>query len=594
MMTKLLSGLLLCLALCAPAAAQTARDRARDADPLAEAFRVASRVLTESGREHSLVFLVNMHARAGRLDEALRAASAIEENWTKAVQLCRLANSLAESGQLERAAEVMSVSLGLVEHEDSYGFAEGVLSEMLGGESRTIRDIRPRSERREGLAGRLIKAGRGAEVAPLLERARAVAVSADFEEDKAVAVLAGVARRYAELGERERADAVLSEALRIARGMEKRSDGVEALATLARVRAAGGDTKGAAAVLDEALKAVPALDEADRQEALGQVARSAAESGLYELAQTAAGGAGAEQRWGMLAPACRNKAASPAACRKLLTAAVEAAAAAAREGDGVRDLTRVAADISLESVELLEVIHGEARALKAGDYRAEVLAAVGDQYAALGQPEKASEVWREALQAARAFALTRTDFHPGDSRVNGDRERIELLRGLARRFVTAGQTSLALECAQALEANHAEALGVAEGSVAQIGDAGEPLAEVADELLRAGRRAEAREVLAAAARVTGRASENFGEFRRAGSLASLAAAYARAGDEPTAAAYFERALRLAQRSREYPAADRTVMLIHIAAKYAEAGMQPGPAARKTLRRLVRDIADEND
>jgi tetratricopeptide (TPR) repeat protein len=593
-MTKLLSVLLLCLSLCATAGAQHARGRVRDEDPLAEALRVASRVLTDAGKEQSLVLLAQAHERAGRLEPALRAASAMDEGWEKSIMLSRLANSLAEAGRLERAAAVLSECMSGVERDDSHGFSYGVLIEMLGGEWHSLRDITLGSERRVGALARLIEAGRGADAARLLERARAVALDPEFDEEHAAALLAGVARRYAELGERERASAVLSEAAAVARGMEKPADRINTLSSVARVRAAGGDTREAAALLDEAFSAASALDESERGIPLAEVARDAATAGLHELASAAAAAVGTEAgpRWHLLSPLCANKAANSTVCRGLLTQAVEAAVAAARGDADGPTLTVVVAFISRESVELLPVIHGAARALEGGSRRAETLAAVGDKYAALGQGGRAAEVWREALQAARAYALTRTDYHPGDSRVNGDRERIGILRGLARRFVAAGQWGAALECAQALEANHAEAFGVAAGSVAQPGDAGQALAEVADEFLRAGRRAEAREVLAAASRVTGRGGANVSEFRRINALASLAATYARAGDEQTAAECFERALRLASRQSNHDASAQTALLIHIGAKYAEAGLKPGPAARKTLRRLVRDIEAE--
>jgi hypothetical protein len=83
-------------------------------------------------------------------------------------------------------------------------------------------------------------------------------------------------------------------------------------------------------------------------------------------------------------------------------------------------------------------------------------------------------------------------------------------------------------------------------------------------------------------------------FERAGTFAALGAAYARAGNKTRAAAYFRRALQLAEAHKDFDAENGLRVLIEVGARYAEAGLTPDARAHKSLRNLVRRVESDKE
>ena len=146
-------------------------------------------------------------------------------------------------------------------------------------------------------------------------------------------------------------------------------------------------------------------------------------------------------------------------------------------------------------------------------------------------------------------------------------------------------------CALLAGSPECRAQALAEGSPASVRGAEQELARLADELTRAGRKGEALEVLGVAVISAKSPGENTNSFQLAAGLAALGAAYAKAGEEERASACLRRALQVAAEA-EINEGDKLTLLSSVGARYAEAGVRPDAGARKSLRRIVRDVEAE--
>src|SRR5215210_9333237 len=112
---------MLCLFVAAPAFAQGARGKARDAspdqDPFAALFQAIKKMGPDSGRDERLYPFIRARTDAGQYEEALEAALLIEDTGMKVATLSRLANGMAETGKLDKAAETLTHALTIIEDE---------------------------------------------------------------------------------------------------------------------------------------------------------------------------------------------------------------------------------------------------------------------------------------------------------------------------------------------------------------------------------------------------------------------------------------------------------------------------------------------
>lgn len=603
-MKLMLSGLHLCsfllvsllfMSQAAPCRAQGGARAAEDEEPLAAALRLARGLEPGLDKSNTLIRIVQVHQDAGRLEEAVRAAGAIDEEGPRALMLSRLANRFAEAGKLERAAELLSESLSTIRRaEDDQGATPQLLREIVGGEMLfTFEEFASRNEPRKGALARLFEAGRAESAAKILSEVRATALDPDRDDLVAARVLADAARLSAS-SDASKAAEFLSESLTVARRVEAESERLTALCEVARAHADLGDKKTAEALLDEGFESAQTLDEFEKDDGLRRLAHAYAALGLTDKALKAlreTGDAGFESATAALGIAVQTN--RPEAFKESLKRVVEALGSFDGEYGKKLALLRLIREHGGRSPELLAEVLGAARALEEEQYRAELLVAVGDRYTESNRKEAALDVWEQALQAARAVELTREDLNAGDVRMN-DGEKVRLLSALALRFVRAGVYVRAPEIAQDIRAVHARAHALAEGYPEIVRGTEATLARLADELTRAGQKEAALAVLAAAGDPDEKLGENVYARPRAEAFATLGAAYARAGDKGRAAAYFRRALQFSDVDEDFDGNQKLSALIAVGARYAEAGMAPDARARKNLRRLVRGVEADKE
>lgn len=595
---KLLRGLVVSLQVLSLAATCVAQGGARapkDEEPLAAALRLARGLESGMEKERALARLVQAYEVAGRLEEAVRAAGAMDDDGTKAITLSRLANRFAEAGKFERAAELLSESLQTIQRaEDDQGFTPDLLREIVAGEMRFDFEAFPsRTETRKGALARLFEAGRTEAAAKILSQVSAAVLDPERDADVATRVLVEAARLSATSDASKSAE-LLSESLAAARRVEEASDRVAHLREVARAYADLGDKKTAEATLDEAFQVALTLEDFYRGGELRSMAYAYAKQGLTEKARKAlreAGDAGFESTAAALSVVAQTG--QPEALKESLRRTIEALGTVEGEYNRKFVLSDLISAHGGRSPELLAEFLGAARAFEEEEYRAELLIAVGDRYAEANRKEAALNVWEEALLAARAVELKRQDFHANDVRVN-DGDKVRLLSALASRFVRAGLYARAPEIAQEIRAVHARALALAEGHTLIVQGTEATLARLANELTRAGQKEAALAVLAAAGDPDEKAGENAFPLQRAKALAALAVAYAKTGDKSRASVYFRRALQLAEEDKDLDGDEKLSALVEVGKLYAEAGMAPDARARKSLRRIVRGVEADKE
>ena len=583
-------SLLLCtLLVCAPApvclAQKAARAQRAEDDPLAAAFRLASG-LEGLQRESFFSNLADAHLQAGRLEEGVRAAAAMEDGMMKAFMYSLLANAFVEAGSLERAAEVLEESLQTLRRAGNGSMNSELMRLMVGGESLRLSDDFPPLRRVviRGVPARLLEAGRTEAAAKILSELRSVALDPDFDDEDGARLLAGVARLYA-TWDASRAAEVRAEAVEAARRAQDEYQKVTTLCEVAAAHADAGDTRTAEALLDEAQQFASAR-ETNRDYDLKEIVRAYAAAGLTEKAQKVAREVGGEDG-AFAALEAAGKGATPEALKEGLKRAAEVAASLEYVNEKAESLASLATSYGAGSAVLLAEVRAAAGAIADGYYRGRVLIAVGDGHAEAKRKAEALDVWGQALEAARSIELRREDLHPGDSRIN-DGEKLSLLGALARRLVGAGEYARAPEIARDLWATHVRAQALAEGSPAVPRVAERELVRLADELTGAGRKDVALEVLDVAYVPAKASGKDANSYDLAHGLALLGAAYARAGEEERAAAYLRRALRAAAEV-DVSEGDKLMLLSSVGVRYAEAGLRPDASARKSLRRIVRDV-----
>ena len=564
-----------------------ARARRGDEDPLAATLRLAA---GKEGpeKDNVLVQLARAHLDAGRLEEAIRAASALDDGGEKPLLLSRVANAFADAGSLERAAEVLAEALRAGRRDSDSNTLSQLLDEVVGGETRYEAEdpVMMRRVLNKGALARLVEAGRADDAAKILSEVRDVALDPDFDDDDAARVLARVARLYL-VSDASKASQALSESLAAARRIEDKYIRIPVLCEVAEAHHAAGDARAAESLLDEALQFALALGDDGHRDLRG-VVRAYAAAGLASKAQKAAGHLDGEA--GALAALdAAGAGAPPAALKENLSRAVEAAALVEEEHFRAPRLSELAVLYGAESAELLGKVEAAARAMSDGYSRGQVLLAVGDAHAKAKRRAEALDAWGRGLEAARSVELKREDYGRGDSRIN-DRQKTWLLGAAARRLVGAGEYGRAAEVARDIWAARARAQSLAEGSPAVAGAAEFELARLADELTRAGRKAEALEVLGVGAGAAG-PGRNASAYELAPGLAALGATYARAGDEARAQTCLRRALQMLAES-DFDGGDKLMILSRVAPRYAEAGLKPDARARKLLRRVVREVESE--
>ncbi|WP_448590879.1 hypothetical protein [Thermoflexus hugenholtzii] len=240
------------------------------------AIEVAGLALDDSGKQKA----AGIWASRGLFDLALKAAEGIDEAWSRAEALRKIAVAMAEAGQGERAKEVLNQALKA---------AEG------------IDEAWSRAEALKEIAVAMARAGE-------LEQALKAAEGIDEAWSRAWALRA-IAVAMAEAGQGERAKEVLNQALKAAEGINKAWSRAEALRAIAVAMAKAGE-------LEQALKAAEGIDVAwGRAEALRAIAAEMAKAGEVE------GAAGiVEQATGLRA--------------ELLTSVLSALAEWAGKGDG--------------------------------------------------------------------------------------------------------------------------------------------------------------------------------------------------------------------------------------------------------------------
>ena len=587
---RLSFSLLLCaLLLCAQPPVCRAQKAARpDEDPLAATLRLASG-LEGFEKESALSHLLIEHLNAGRLEEGVRAAAAMDDGGMKALMLARVANAFADAGSLDRAAEVIEESLHTLRLKGDGYMESELLRELVGGEMFPFSQDFPRVLRVvvKGVPARLLEAGRTEAAGKILSELRSAALDPDFDDEDGARLLANVARLYA-TWDAARAAEVSAEALAAARRAEDRQDKVRVLCAVASAYAATGDARTAEALLDEAQQFASSPETGSNHD-LHEVVRAYAAAGLTEKALKAAREMGAEQGV-FVALAVSAKGTPPEALKERLSRAVEVAASFEYEEGRADRLVSLATQYGAGSAALLTDVRAATGTLSGGYDRGRVLVAVGDAHADAKRKAEALDAWGQALEAARSIELRREDLHAGDSRIN-DGEKLSLLGALARRLVGAGEHARAPEMARDIWAVQVRALALAKGSPASVRSAEQELARLADELTRAGRKDLALEVLGVAVVSAKSPGENTDSSRLASGLAALGVAYARAGDEARAAACLRRALEVGAES-EYSGGDKLSLLSGVGARYAEAGLKPDARARKSLRRIVREVEAE--
>jgi tetratricopeptide (TPR) repeat protein len=332
--------------------------------------------------------------------------------------------------------------------------------------------------------------------------------------------------------------------------------------------------------------------EQDRDRALGLVVRSYTGAKLYEQAREAASALSDEEGARAFATlVALSPESKPADFEVALSNAAGATLSLDDEGSLVRALQGLTSTYGARSPDALSKIAEAASRVRDARSRAEALMVVGDRHSEAGRKDAALEVWRQALQSVREVRLHREDLYKGDSRLN-DGEKLDLLFALARRFARDGSHELAREVARDVEAVQARALQLAEGSPAYARETGPQLAELALILLRAGRGADALEVLEAASRTASKGGDGVDESLRVDSLGAVAAAYAKAGERERAELHFRRALEAAQALEFNGGWDALGVLNNVGTRYAEAGMKPYAGYLKAMRRLVRKVEEE--
>ena len=590
---RLYVSLLLCtLLVCAQApvclAQKAARAQRAEEEPLAVASRLAGG-LEGLQRESFFSNLANEHLHAGRLEEGVRAAAAMEDVMMKAFMLALLANAFAEAGSLDRAAEVLEGSLQTLRREGGVTMNSDLMRQMVGGETFRLSGDFPVMRRVviKGVPARLLEAGRTEAAAKILSELRSVALDPDFDDEDGPRLLADVARLYA-TWDAPRAAEVRAEAVAAARRAQDEYQKVTTLCEVASAHAAAGDARTAEALLDEAQQ-FASTRQTNRDYDLREVVRAYAAAGLTEKALKAAREVGGEEG-AFVALEAAGKGTAPEALKEGLKRAVEVAASLEYVNERAERLVSLATSDGAGSAVLLAEVRAAAGAIADGYYRGRVLVAVGDGHAEAKRKAEALDVWGQALGAARSIELKREDLHPGDSRIN-DGEKLRLLGALARRLVGAGEYARAPEIARDLWATHVRAQALAEGSPAVPKVAEQELVRLADELTRAGRKDLALEVLGVASVPAKASGKDANSYDLAHGFALLGAAYAKAGDEESAASYLRRALRTAAEA-EVSEGDKLLLLSSVGARYAEAGLRPDASARKSLRRIVRAVESE--
>lgn len=607
-MKRLPTALLTCLLALAPAGstAQTPRARkpapAPDDDPFAAALHVIGKMdPDDDDSAQSLARLARDYAEAGRFDDALRSAASIKDDEWKAHALGELANRLAGAGRLDESAEVVAGLVKVLEDQEGWPdeLARGALRRVVcderrrgreAGEGHGAGDAGEGSEGSEGALARLVEA-RHAKAAGLLEAAHEFLGWVEFgENEEATVVLVCVARRSAELGDDERAAEALAQADEAARRLEDDSDRALALCALAAPHVEAGRADEAAKFLEAAFEAGSSPG-AHGSPALAEVAGLYARLGMKEraLAAVEALVSKDEKARALSAIARAERAAGrDAEAARLQLRALETLAA---DGGG-RNSGRTLEEFlrgGVASPEVLVQAAAAARALDDVYERAHALSRIGDRHAAAGRAENALELWDEALHTV---GLRNENYGADGLRILNDGEKVGLLRSLARRLLGAAESGRVTEAARAVEANYWHGLTQAGGGEGVV-QADLALAGLADELLRAGRKQEALEVVAAAARVVRHDGPNVWPTTRVEALAAVGSVYARAGDRPRAEAYFRRALDAAGALEDDASGDdKAEVLGRIGTRYAEAGLKPDPRARRTLRRIVRGKTNE--
>ena len=566
-----------------------------DADALAAALRLAGGLGSDSSKETVLIRLSQTYAKTGRFDEAARALSLMDDGVEKAHALCELANTLADAGKLDRAAELLNetlLTLRRVCAEREEPPSKYTLDSLVvGSESWDYEAFPPRHVTGKGALARLAEAGRAEEVARLLSLAKSVALDFESDDEAQSKLFANSARVYAQTGDASKAEEALADASEAARRVESAYEKTLALCEVADAYAATGDRKRAELSLAEALQTASTLEQ-ERDRALRRVVRAYADAKFYEQARDAARALSDEEGERAFATlAALGPESKPADLDAALSDAVEAAVSLEDEGSKARALEGLTSTYGGRAPGALSKVAEAASRLLAPRPRAEVLISVGDRHREAGRKEAALEFWRRALASARAVRLRREDLTEGDSRIN-DGEKLDLLFALARRLARSGAHELAREIARDAEDVQARALQLAEGAPAYVREAGPRLAELGLILLRAGRRADALEVLEAASRAASKGGDGVDEHRRVDALGAVAAAYAKAGERARAELHFRRALEAAQGMELYGDADALEVLHNVGTYYAEAGMKPDAGYLKAMRRLVRKVEEE--
>ncbi|HEX7316004.1 MAG TPA: hypothetical protein VF297_18980 [Pyrinomonadaceae bacterium] len=596
-MSKLFRALVVSLqffSLAAACAAQGVARPPKDEEPLAVALRlIRARPLDDDDRDEAFFELFRAHVAAGRLEEAAGTARSMDDGRGKALALSRLANSFAEAGKLERAEELLSESLLVLKHRGDSGWStRDLLFELVEGE-RTIdaETFSYRSELRKGALAYLFNAGRADAATAILSHVTEAARDPDFGDRQAALMLTGAARLTA-ASDASKAASLLAEALDAARRVEEGRAAVWTLCDLARAHADLGDKKGAEALLDEAQLAASTLGD-DGEDELRDVAYAYAKMGLREKALKALPPQGAD---GLNPSGFAVEAAAaggPEAVKESLARAFARVASLESEYEKSQALENLAASCGAREPDLLADVLRAALELRDDYHRAEVLAAVGDGYAAAGRKDAALDAWSHAYESARVVKLRKRDFVPSSS-VRGDAENLRLLRLLGTRFVRAGEYGRANEVARDMRAVQARTRPLAAAGGVSVREADAAIAALADELTRAGQKEAALSVLAEAGAAEEKLDETTNPVERADALLAVGAAYAKAGDTRRAAAYFRRALRLAETNSDFNTDNQLRVLIEVGSRYAEAELTPDARARKSLRNIVREVEADKD
>ena len=590
-MSKPLRALVVSLqlfSLAASCAAQGVARTPKDEEPLAAALRLARGLGPESGRDEVFVRLVDAHREAGRLEEAARAAGAMGDGGMKAVALSRVANGFAEAGKLERAAELLAESLLVVKRADDDRGLEDLMYEIVRGERRfNFNSFPPDNEIRKGALARLVEAGRAEAAEPVLARLREFALALDDSDADAAHLLTRAARLYLS-SDATKAAGLLSEALAAARRVGDDRDRLEAVRVIARAYADAGDKQAAESLLDEVQQSAAALGD-ERESELRYVASSYAAVGLTAKALKASREAGFDE-WDVSSSFVEAAAAAgrPEALKESLTRALARVAAFEWDNSKSSALTQLAGAYGPRAPELLADVLWAARSVRDDYQRATALAAVGDRYAEAGRRQESLDAWGHAYESARLIKLNKGDYRPSSS-IRTERDKIRLLRALGARLIRAGEHARASEIARDMRAVEAAARVLAGADDTTVHDSDASVAELADELARAGQKEAALAVLAEATGPDEKPGPYAADVGRAETLAALGAAHARLGDKARAAAYFRSALRLAEGHKDLDGERGLRVLIEVGSRYAEAGLVPDARARRSLRGLVRKV-----